>query len=245
VGEARRPDTTFWVGPGAVEGSRLTLDLDESRHLLRVHRATPGTPFEAVDGEGTTYHCVLETAHDGVAVGRVDRTDRDRGELPVSIHLLVGLPDPAAAESVVEHAVPLGASVLDFVACERSGRPAMGPSRIERLARLARSGVKQSRRSRLPEIRSSDSLADGIARAPEGERLVADPAGAAFSGTRSESAQVNAVLSVGPPGGFTEVELRLLQGTGFRLISLGPSRLTSETAAIALLALFRNLLLHK
>jgi 16S rRNA (uracil1498-N3)-methyltransferase len=243
VAEARRPDTTFWVEPGAVRGDGLTLDREESRHLLRVHRAHPGTPFEAVDGEGGTFHCVLESAEDGLARGRVERVERDRGELRATIHLLVGIPEPGAAESLVEHAVPLGAGLLDFVACERSGRPALGPARLDRLIRLARSGVKQSKRSRLPVLRSSDSLASAVALAPPGTRLAADPGGGRLEIEANEAGQPAVTLAIGPPGGFSDPELGVLQGGGFRLISLGPNRLTSQTAAVTLLAVCRNALL--
>ena len=242
--EARRPDTTFWVDEASVEGDRLTLDRGESRHLLRVHRAQHGTAFEATDGAGTTYSCVLESDEGGLAVARVANRERDRGELPVAIRLLVGLPDHGATEVVVEHAVPLGVRAIDFASCERSGRPALGPARLERLERLARSGVKQSRRSRLPEICSSESLAQAVDRAPAGLRFVADPAGGGLPRAIGESAQEPVVLAVGPPGGFTDAERDRLCSGEFHLISLGPSRLTTETAAMALLASTRNVLLH-
>jgi 16S rRNA (uracil1498-N3)-methyltransferase len=245
VGEARRPDTTFWAESGSVLGERLTLDREESRHLLRVHRAHPGTPFEAVDGHGNTYHCVLESAEDGNAVGHVERREVDRGELGFTVHLLVGLPDPAAAETVVAHAVPLGVSALDFAVCERSGRHELGDARLERLGRLARSGVKQSRRSRLPAIRSSRSLSAAVADLPSGKRFAADPSGGLLRDEVGKVEELDVILAVGPPGGFSDPELDLLRSHQFSLISLGPSRLTSETAAIALLASYRNLVLPK
>ena len=242
--EARRPDTTFWVDAAAVEGDRLTLDREESRHLLRVHRAPPGTPFEATDGRGTTYSCVLESEEGGLAIARVAVREQERGELRIGIHLIVGLPDHGATEAVVEHAVPLGVRAIDFASCERSGRPGLGGARLARLERLGRSGVKQSRRCRLPEIRSSESLERALARAPEGARFAADPEGGFIARDASGTSQLSATLAVGPPGGFTDGERDRLGAGGFQLISLGPSRLTTETAAVALLASFRNLLFH-
>jgi 16S rRNA (uracil1498-N3)-methyltransferase len=232
------------VEPAAVEGDRLALDRGESRHLLRVHRARPGARFEAVDGEGNTYHCVLETIVDGRALAFVERRERDRGELGADLHVIVGLPEPGGAEAVVEHAVPLGVRVLDFAACERSGRPPLTAARIDRLSRLARSGIKQSRRSRLPSILSSGSLMEALGAAPHGGRLGADPDGGILPEEWNERPQAPLTLAVGPPGGFAPRELEELRGAGFRFISLGPSRLTSQTAAIALLAVSRNLILH-
>jgi len=243
VRESRRPDTVFWVEPDAVRDNRLALSRDESHHLLDVFRAPIGTAFEAVDGAGITYACVLESAERGTAVGRVVEMFQDRGELSNPLVLIVGLPDDGAAETVVAHAIPLGASTIDFATCERSGRPALSPARLERLGRIARSATKQSRRSRLPEIRSSPSLGGALEILLEGARFVADPAGEPRSPATQLTPQASITVAVGPPGGFTGAELGRLEGCRFQRISLGPSRLTTETAAIAMLALARNSLI--
>jgi len=240
VREPRRPDTVFWVDPSAVQGDRLTLDLEESHHLLHVHRAVAGTQFVAVDGVGFTYECLLESSDRGLAVGSVIRTLREQGEPPVPITLLVGLPDAGPAETVVAHAVPLGASAIDFVACTRAGRPALGPTRVSRLSRIAVSALKQSRRSRLPAVRSSASLEAALALLDDGPRFQADPEGRSRLDPHHESIQAPISLAVGPPGGFTPEEAARLLVARFEPISLGNSRLTTETAAIALLAVIRN-----
>ncbi|MGE5175989.1 MAG: RsmE family RNA methyltransferase [Hyphomicrobiales bacterium] len=242
--EVRRPDTPFWVDRGRVEGARLTLDPDESHHLLHVFRATPGTPFEATDGEGRLYRCTLEALDRDVAVGRVDSVSEGAGELAFSIHLLVGLPDTAAVEAIVEHAVPLGVTAIDFAVAARSGRPALEEKRLARLDRVARAAVKQSRRTRLPRVGSSPSVEAGIAALPYGGlRLVAQADGETRIETPPEGIQGAVSLAVGPPGGFIEWELGVLRGAEFAPISLGPSRLTTETASISLLAMVRNSLL--
>jgi RNA methyltransferase-like protein len=77
----RTPDSPFWVDPGAVDaaGRRLTLDPEESHHLLHVFRAGPGTAFEAVDGQGSLYRCVLEAGSGRRAAGRIEsRAGRPR-----------------------------------------------------------------------------------------------------------------------------------------------------------------------
>ena len=238
----RRPDTVFWVDPAAIRGNRLTLDREESHHLLHVHRAVPGAAFVAVDGAGGTYECLLESSDRGVAVGTVTRRSSGQGELPVPIALLVGLPDAGPAETVVAHAVPLGASAIDFVACARAGRPALGPAPLSRLSRIAVSSLKQSRRSRLPAIRSSASLEAALALLGDGPRFLADPESPSRLSPALGKLQGFISLAVGPPGGFTDEEVGVLRDAGFQSISLGDSRLTTETAAMAILAIARNYL---
>jgi 16S rRNA (uracil1498-N3)-methyltransferase len=227
------------VGPG-----HLRLSVEESHHLVHVHRAKEGTPFQATDGQGGFFECVLESVERRAVVGRIVERREEWGELRRPVSLLVGLPDWAAVEEVIEHGVPLGAGAFDFVACERSGHQGPGAARLGRLDRVARAGLKQSRRSRLPRIQSSPSLRAAVHALPPGQRFLADPEGDPFIPGPDESSQLPVQIAIGPPGDFTTEESQLLTAAGFVPISLGPSRLTTETASIALLSLVRNSLLR-
>jgi 16S rRNA (uracil1498-N3)-methyltransferase len=243
VRATRHPDTLFWADPSRIAGSRLVLDADESRHLLRVFRAEPGTLFDATDGAGTRYRCRLVEDRHGEARAEIVGRETNAGELPGAIHLLVGLPDMHAAEEIVEHAVPLGAMSIVFAVCRRSGREELSSSRLERLERIAVAGVKQSLRSRLPGLSTVPSLGTALAGAGAGTRFVADPAGGILPQVLVEVPQVDVIIAVGPPGGFDDGEAAELRTAGFAPISLGPNRLTTETASITFLATARNSLL--
>lgn len=238
----RRPDTIFWVDPGAVQGDRLSLDADESHHLLRVHRAGIGAPFVAVDGAGVAYECEVHSAERGIAVGRIGRRTMEMGEPPVPITLLVGLPDAGPTEVIVEHGVALGATAFDFFAAGRSGRPALAAARLNRLGRVARSALKQSLRSRMPELRSSPDVETALRRLHGGLRYLADPAGSRLTPPPPGQPQGSVTLAVGPPGGLEDREVDRFVAAGFSRISLVSNRLATETAAIALLSMARNVL---
>ena len=240
--EHRLPDTPFWVDPESVGPDHLTLGPEESHHLLHVHRARPGTPFQAIDGEGHFLECVLESVTRRSAVGRIVERSVDVGELKRPIDVLVGMPDWSAIEQVVAHGVPLGVRAFAFFPCERSGRSGVGPQRLARLVRIARAALKQSRRSRMPAIRAPGSFAEAVGSLQPSERIFADPGGNRFASAGVLSTQGAYSLAVGPPGGFTEKERLLLLDERFSPISLGPSRLTTETAALALISLARNAL---
>ena len=152
------------------------------------------------------------------------------------------MPDWGPLEQIVAHGVPLGVSQFDFVRCARSTGIVLGAQRLARLDRLARAGLKQSRRTRLPAMRSSASLEEAVAAALEGTRLVANPDAAGTGFPPSDEVQGSFSLAVGPPGGFSAEEYEFLRRERFQPISLGPSRLTTETASIALIGLARNAL---
>jgi 16S rRNA (uracil1498-N3)-methyltransferase len=241
----RHPDTPFWVESESVGSDRLTLSPEESHHLLHVHRARAGTPFEATDGEGHFFDCVLESVERRSAVARILKRRSDVGELRISLAILVGMPDWRAMEQIVAHGVPLGVTVFDFVACDRSAGDALSPQKLERLGRIARAALKQSRRSFLPAIGSSPSLASSVRMLEKSMRYFADPGSedrVAATASLPKTTEEAISLAVGPPGGFTEEERRVLLGGHFAPISLGPSRLTTETATLALISLARNTL---
>jgi 16S rRNA (uracil1498-N3)-methyltransferase len=220
----------------------VTLDRDETHHLLHVHRAEAGASFEATDGGGTLYRCRLLDGAESGARGEIIERVANAGELPTPIRLLIGQPSAPAAEAIVEHAVPLGVAAITFVGCRQSSQPPPNASRLERLARIALAGLKQSRRTRLPLIDSADSLEEALSGVPSGARFVADPNGGPFEPGLMDPAQSPINLAVGPPGGFHREESLALREAGFVAIALGPSRLTTETAAIALLSVLRNAL---
>jgi 16S rRNA (uracil1498-N3)-methyltransferase len=151
----------------------------------------------------------------------------------------VGLPDSRAAEVIVEHAVPLGVSSILFAACRRSGRDELGAAKLERLERIAIAAVKQSLRSRLPALGTAANLQAALDEARKGPRFVADVSGRMLSELPGEAAQAEVTAAVGPPGAFDEGE-EAAPASGFQPISLGPSRLTTETASIAILSTVRN-----
>ena len=238
----RLPDTPFWVDPESVASDHLTLSAEESHHLLRVHRAREGTPFEAVDGKGNLYRCAVRSVERRAVIGKILDRARDMGELKRPFEVLVGMPDWGPVEAIVEHAVPLGVTLLDFVPCERSTPVVLGEQRLGRLERIARAGLKQSRRTRLPVLRSSPSLGQSVTAIGAGVRLVADPDGPSAGASTVGTAQGAISLAVGPPGGFTQEEYGFLRTQGFRPISLGNNRLSTETATIALISIVRNLM---
>ena len=240
--EPRRPDTPFWVEPDSVEGGTLYLSAEESHHLLHVLRAVPGAAFEAVDGLGRLYLCELARIERTTAVARVLAVHREVGELPGALDLIVGLPDFPSCEALVTRAVPLGVRRIAFAPMAQSERWRVTATRKERLLRLARAAVKQTRRTRLPDIEFPDALRGALREeaTDAGVRVLADAAGRSWSEEARAGVLQNATLAVGPPGGLSKEERDFLLESGFALISLGSNRLRTEDAACALLALARE-----
>jgi 16S rRNA (uracil1498-N3)-methyltransferase len=100
--------------------------------------------------------------------------------------------------------------------------------------------LAQSEGAWLPQPFPEANLERAILAAPPGERVVLDPSGDPLVGPTSAPLREPLIVAVGPEGGIERDELDQLRAAGFRSVSLGPTILRFETAAIAALAMART-----
>ena len=93
----RLPDTPFWVDPESVASDHLTLSPEESHHLLRVHRAREGTPFEAVDGRGNFYRCSVRSVERRAVIVPVTVAPAELASARSSSKRVAGSPSPKSS----------------------------------------------------------------------------------------------------------------------------------------------------
>jgi 16S rRNA (uracil1498-N3)-methyltransferase len=156
---------------------------------------------------------------------------------------------PSRWEFLLEKATELGATVIQPVTTERTERNSFNRERSERILQAA---VKQTKRSRMPELRETSSLGAAVSDAiSEGRKVILLHEGvlAVFASFHTEGSAGTAQLqnafdggepiaiAVGPEGGFSEEEVMMASNIGTEIVSLGPRRLRAETAAIAALAI--------
>lgn len=209
-------------------GERLGLAEDESHSLARVVRARVGESVTVTDGRGGRAELEL-SAIGRVCEGRVTRLEhlaRTR-----TLTLACGAPEGDRGDWLIEKAAELGVSVLQPLDTER-GRWERAAAREARWARLARAALRQSRACWALELRTPEPFAVWLGRMPAGPLWLADPAGAP-AGAAPAAAQGQTTVAVGPASGFSDAERKALQDNGFQFLSLAPSRLRTETAALA------------
>jgi 16S rRNA (uracil1498-N3)-methyltransferase len=231
-----RPVAERFYCPEGWHHGRATLVGDEARHLARVSRIGVGEAVELFDGRGL------------IATAEVSLVDRDRVELVIShsgpggrgldfpLVLAAAVPKGDRFDWLVEKATEIGVARLVPIIAARS---VVDPSaaKLDRLRRRVVEACKQSGRSRLMEIDEpmrwgawleSDHV-DPTA------RLIADPGGRPIAGALDRAAGV--AIAIGPEGGFTTEEVDAAVRAGYRPVSLGPTILRVETAALAACAM--------
>lgn len=215
-------------GPGPT-----TLDGPLGHHLATVLRLGVGETFVLGDGRGRSARA-LATA---VRKGRVD-CDVAPSELhaPPShrLQLLFAPPKQSRAEWLFEHGTEVGVAVFRPIWTERT-RPQ--GDRLARWQKIAAAAAGQCDRAFLPELLPPVELAAALLD-PElpARRFVGALGAPPFDS--NDTAKGDAVLLVGPEGGFSEREQTAIAAAGFAPRAFGPHVLRTETAAIVGAALW-------
>ncbi|MGD8347407.1 MAG: RsmE family RNA methyltransferase, partial [Lysobacterales bacterium] len=111
--------------------------------------------------------------------------------------------------------------------------------RLEHWRGVVTAACEQSGRARVPEVFTAKALADWAREPGEAVRLVLAPRAGFSLASLAPASDIE--LAVGPEGGFSESEVRLLEQHGVRPVSLGPRVLRTETAAPAAIAALQTL----
>ena len=151
-----------------------------------------------------------------------------------ALSLILALPRAGKLDDVLRAVTELGAQRVQLAITERSvpGVPAAKLAKKRaRWGKVVQEAARQSERSFLPVVTPPEQLLDAAAATPaDATRLVFAARGA---GPLAGSLAKHIVACVGPEGGFTDAELRALDGLGYRRVSLGGNVLRAETAAIS------------
>ena len=225
----------FVADPGEWTTTEVTLPAEESHHALRVMRITPPDVITVTDGRGTVAKCAADRLDGDRLVAEILEREERRAPKP-RIAVYQGTPKGSKADDVVERLAELGAAEVSFFDSER----AVAKWSAEKVAKasqrwqqLARSAAKQSRNPYLMTVAGSLSWTE-MSRRIANESLTVVlweeaslPLRTALSGPADRIA-----LVVGPEGGLTRSEAEALADAGGQLVSLGPTILRTENAAV-------------
>lgn len=232
---------TYYAQPENIGEDHLTLTLEESRHIIKVLRKQQGDAFLATDGAGTTYECKIDSFAHGLVTARIISKKERRCEPEIQLILAVALPKKDRFEWIIEKGTELGISNFMPIVTERTigTERSMKPARCRK---IAISAMKQSGRSRLPEIADPMTFHALLNASPMADvQLIAhekDDRQNLDDVLPGRSAPVrSAILCIGPEGGFTEEEVTFAREHGYRSFRMGVRRLRTETAAITAAAL--------
>ncbi len=230
----------FFFFPDAEHSTELPEE--EARHAVKALRLSTGDEFFLMNGKGCFFRACITATSGHRCMYKILETlpqERDRAG---RVHIAVA---PAKLndrnEWMTEKVTEIGIDELTFLDCRFSERRQI---KRERMERIAVSAVKQSRKAWMPDINEMTPFTRFVKEVRAKDKLIchcydeSDIVPDAESGGKpliwnAANKGADTVVMIGPEGDFSVEEVREALRYGFRSVSLGHSRLRTETAAIA------------
>lgn len=219
-----------------VKAGPITLPPEEAHHLRDVLRMSQGDAVELFDAEGRTAQGTIDTIDARSVTVVVTGGIREPAAERLRWTVASAVPKGNRADWMIEKLSELGTDRFVPLATQRSVVHPEGKGKRERWMRIADEAAKQSRRVGVLQIEDLAEL-DAFLRSLEGTGwyLSTDAGAIGVTDAPVEGAILN--LLIGPEGGWTEEETRLLREAGLTAVSLGTTILRVETAAVAAAAI--------
>ena len=188
-----------------------------------------------MDGRGNFYHAEVSLATHKKCLYTIKENLPQQKTWRGHIHLAIApTKNIDRMEWLAEKATEIGFDELSFLHCSFSERKVLRADRIEK---IVVSAAKQSRKPWMPQVNALESFKDFITRPREGRKFIAHcyeeiEKKDFFNEIMGDKKNEKITVLVGPEGDFSIDEVRLAMAQGYESISLGESRLRTETAGL-------------
>jgi len=208
----------------------FSFDKEESRHIIKVLRKKDSDILHVTNGLGLLFETQITLASDNKCIVQV-LSIKKTNEPKFRLHLAVA---PTKMndrfEWFLEKATEIGIQEITPIICDRSERKVIN---LERFEKIILSAMKQSNETYLPKLNEAISFKEFIKQKNEGLQLIAH-----CEETDKKSLKdilkpnQSVTMLIGPEGDFSEKEIALALENNYQPVTLGNTRLRTETAAI-------------
>ncbi|MDR0713301.1 MAG: 16S rRNA (uracil(1498)-N(3))-methyltransferase [Bacteroidales bacterium] len=214
-----------------ISENRYTLDKDESAHAVKALRLKTGDSITLTDGKGGWYSAVITHPHPERCEVEVTGKRRESEKRPYHLHIgMAPTKNIDRFEWFVEKSSEIGIDEITPLLCEHSERKNIP---AERMKRIAIAAMKQSGKACLPKINPVIPIAEWLNACRSGQKLIAYCGETEKKSIRTVCLPGKSVaVAIGPEGDFSCNEIRQALSAGFQCVTLGKSRLRTETAGV-------------
>ena len=214
-----------------ISGNTYTLNETESKHCIRVLRLEKGDEITLVDGHGGCYTAEISDPNPKRCAVNVTKSELNFGFRNFQIHIAMApTKNMERMEWFLEKATEIGINRVTPILCRYSERKEI---KNERLEKVMISAMKQSIKAYLPQLDESTKFTDFVRQPFEGQKFIAHCEEQHRELLKNLiKPNQNYLILIGPEGDFSSEEIELAIHSGFRPVSLGESRLRTETAGV-------------
>jgi len=218
-----------------INSDTYILSEEESKHCIKVLRLDAGSLLYLVDGKGGFYEALLEDPHPKRTKLKILSKLENFGKRNHYVHIAIAPTKNAdRIEYFVEKCVEIGVDEITLIQTKHSERK---NQKTERLEKIAISAMKQSLKAYLPKVNELMDFDKFIKTANFEAKFVAHLSEDAKPLKDVVTIKNEILLMIGPEGDFAQDEILLAQKYDFQLVTLGNSRLRTETAGVVACAI--------
>ena len=213
------------------DDSRLIIEREESRHIVRVLRKKVGDTIYVTNGKGILFTTKIDVINkNNTELKIINSKKESKSKFHINI-AVAPTKNNDRIEWFIEKSTEIGINTISTILCEKSERKKI---KMDRLEKITISAMKQSLQLHKPIIQELVSFEEFIENCESQNKFIAHckESKKLFLNNCKIKAKTITVL-IGPEGGFSDNEIDLAEKHGFISVSLGNNRLRTETAAIA------------
>ncbi len=216
---------------GIIQNNAAILNEDESLHCVKVLRHKVGDIIQVIDGNGTRAIGKIEAAHAKQCAVSLTQKELVKQHRNYRLHIAIApTKNIDRIEWFVEKATEIGIDEITFLKCKNSERTVV---KTERIIKVAESAIKQSQQTYLPKVNEIVEFKEFIKNTQSDIKLIAHC-------ENDEKQLINQFISanksitvlIGPEGDFTPQEIKDALALNYKPVSLGNTRLRTETAGL-------------
>lgn len=204
---------------------------EESKHCTRVLRLEKGDEVNLIDGKGGFYTATISDAHPKRTILHIKSVTTEYGKRNHYLHIAVApTKNLDRLEWFLEKATEIGIDEISLIISHRSERK---EAKTERLNKIITAAIKQSLKAYHPILNEAIAYNKFITKPFSGQKFIAHCADGEKAEIKDQiDLKGNYLVMIGPEGDFSEKEVADALQSGFKPITLGESRLRTETAAL-------------
>lgn len=221
----------LFYNPNITEQDTIfSFDKDESRHIVKVLRKKVGDQLHITNGKGWLFEAELtltDMKHCSVSI--TSKTLQPKRNF--SLHLAVA---PTKMndryEWFLEKATEIGIEQITPIICDNSERKVI---KLERFEKILQSAMKQSLQCYLPQLNSPLSFKEFMDQKFIDQKFIAHCEETDKKSLKTQlKVNENSTILIGPEGDFSVKEIEMALATNYIPVTLGNTRLRTETAAV-------------
>ena len=228
----------FFYEPTIQESNQpFVLSDSTSKHCVQVLRMREGAALHLTDGKGKLFIAKIISADKQKSVALIEKTiltETPTKKLSIGISLLK---NADRLEWMFEKITEIGITTIIPLLCKRTEQQRF---RTERMQQILVSAMLQSQQCWLPELQEPTEIKKIIEQANQQQKIIAH----CEDDKKNEIADLpksnDALILIGPEGDFTPEEIGLALKAEFIPVTLGKTRLRTETAGLVAITLLAN-----